>query len=68
MSRLKEIDLFGLVGVDGIATIFTVLFVALVLPPFTVPLAVMLPSALSSVARAWAAPPQLSTVYVGGGD
>jgi hypothetical protein len=31
MLQLKDIDLFGLVGVDEIATIFTVLFVALVL-------------------------------------
>jgi hypothetical protein len=31
MSQLKDIDLFGLVGVDEIATIFTVVFVALII-------------------------------------
>jgi hypothetical protein len=31
MSQLREIDLFSLASVDGIATIFMVLFVALVL-------------------------------------
>jgi hypothetical protein len=31
MLQLRDIDLFGLASVDGIATIFMVLFVALVL-------------------------------------